>query len=219
MLIYYFIVDLKIKRNFMLFTRNYLALCMIILASQFAMAQDTLVFINGREIPASNIKLQDDQVIYNSLKRPGKIKSAESYNIFSIKYASGDETLIYKPDTLIDDLSIEEMRMFVKGQQDALAYYNTTAVTVASSAIGLASGFTLQFFALAPPAIFATIVGASSPNMDRQPVRNKELLESPAYRSGYEAKARNMKIKKALIFGLGGALVGYAGFRVLEANE
>ena len=183
------------------------------------MAQDTLVFINGKEVPATNIKINDTQILYNPLNKPQKLKKAETYNIFSIKHDTGVETLIYQQDTLIDDLSLEEMRLFVQGQQDALKYFNTTAVTATSTVIGVASGLTLQFFALVPPAVFATIVGASSPKMEQQPIQDKSLLQSEAYRSGYEAKARNMKIKKALIFGIGGAIIGYAGFRVIEAND
>lgn len=190
----------------------------LLVFSDIMLAQDTLIFINGRRIPATNVKLSDSQILFNPLNKPQKLKKAEAYNIFSIKHPNGDETLIYMQDTLTDDLTIDQMRMFVKGQQDAMEYFNPTAVTVASIVVGAASG-PLQIFSLAPPAVFATIVGASSPDMDRQPVPDKQLLESPEYRMGYESKARNIKIKKALIFGLSTAVASWVTFSVIERND
>ena len=186
--------------------------------SDIMLAQDTLIFINGKRIPATNVKLSDSQIFFNPLNKPQKLKKAEAYNMFSIKHPNGDETLIYKQDTLTDDLNVDQMRMFVKGQQDAMEYFNPTAVTVTSVLIGAASG-PLQIFSLAPPAVFATVVGASSPDMERQPVPDKQLIESEEYRMGYEAKARNIKIKKALIFGLSSALVSWVTFSVIERND
>jgi hypothetical protein len=206
---------MKILMRFGIFL---LLLLLLMVISPAILAQDTLIYINGKKEVAKNVRLADTQIHYSPAQKPQHLKKVETYNIFAIRYGNGSETVMYSQDTLTDDFSIEQMRMFVKGQQDAIQYYNPTAVSVSSAIIGVGSGLFLQFFALAPPAVFATIVGASSPKMERQPV-DRDLLNSEEYRMGYETKARNIKIKRALIYGIGGALVGYAGFRVIEANQ
>ncbi|MGI8893820.1 MAG: hypothetical protein ACR2GN_10245 [Bacteroidia bacterium] len=194
--------------------------CLILLFIPFASeAQDTLIFINGKKEVGSNVKVADTQVHYNPVSKPHHVKKVEVYNVFAIRHSNGNETIVYSQDTLVDDLSLEQMRMFVRGQQDARQYFNAIPVTITSAVIGVGSGVAFQFFGLIPPAVFATLVGASSPRMERQPVPQRELLESPEYKMGYEAKARNIKIKRALIYGIGGAIVGYAGLKVVKAND
>lgn len=203
----------------MRFFTFFISFLLLLVCSFATNAQDTLIFINGKKVTANNIKLADTQVHYNPVSGTTRIKKAETYNIFSIKRADGTETYIYQQDTLTDDLSLEQMKMFVKGQQDAREYYNPIAITVTSAVIGVTSGLTLQFFALVPPALFATIVGASTPDVSDHTVFNPELFSSPEYLMGFESKARNIKIKRALIYGIGGAILGYAAFRVVEANQ
>ena len=196
-----------------------LCLLVIVCSHSYTNAQDTIIFINGKKVVATETKLADTHLHYNPVNGTAKIKKAEAYNIFSIKHADGTETYIYQQDTLTDDMSLEQMKMFVRGQQDAREYYNPITVTVSSAVIGVGSGLFLQFFALVPPAAFATIVGAATPDVTRQTVSDRELLKSPEYLMGYESRARNIKIKRALIYGIGGALIGYAGFRIKKANE
>ncbi len=177
------------------------------------LAQDKIVFIDGRIIPATDIVINDDIITYHKTARSSaKQYKAQPYNVFAIEYADGTERLIYAQDTMSDDLNIEQMRMFVRGQQDAVTYYNKIPVIVASAIVGVASGPTLKFFGAVPPALFATFVGAASPNMSKQHVSDKAFLDSPEYNMGYEAKVRNIKIRRALVFGLGGFVVSYAAF-------
>ena len=57
--------------------------------------------------------------------------------MFSISYADGTERVIYERDSLDPvDFSVEQMRMFIRGEQDADRYYKNTTNKVAAFLIG-----------------------------------------------------------------------------------
>ncbi|MBP6334022.1 MAG: hypothetical protein KA444_01020 [Bacteroidia bacterium] len=264
----------------------------IFLLSKQAFAQDTLIMFNGRIIPAASVEFQEDKIRYQKLctenpskpadnqgsqdgkqdKKKVKLKSMDAERVFSIKYRDGSERVLYTPDTTgLLEFNIEEMRLFILGEQDATKYYKNNLNKGIGFGLGAAAGF-LGFYGIAVPPLYATIMGSFTPNLDKKlrkqnamrdtkmvldnmskpspPVAksndpltdteyqsalkvyevalkdyntasanyNKaakdhsrhiyfsdtELLKRNEYREGYERKARDRKIRNAMLSGLAG---------------
>lgn len=181
-------------------------------------AQDTLFLLGGKTIVARNIEVGGYRVSYMGLKEGSKLKSVRIENLFSIKHANGSEQMFYVPDSLEeDDFTVDQMRMFIRGEQDALAYYKNTPNKLAAFAAG--GGVSLfGFYGIIGPAIYSTVVGSFSPDMSKQKVSDPALIQVEEYREGYQRKVRDKKIKNSLLFGLAGFAVGVATFSIATHN-
>lgn len=172
-----------------------------------ARAQDTLLLINGHKMVVKSIELNDYTISYRT---PGKnrLRTINPYRVFSIVYADGTERVIYQRDSLDQaDFSIEQMRMFIRGEQDADRYYRNTPNKIAATLIGAgASYFTI--YGLVIPPLYATVVGSFSPKIENHRA-DSLLLHISEYREGYERKARDRKIRNALISGMAGFVTGF----------
>ena len=173
-----------------------------------AFARDTIVLINGKSIPVKSSDLKDYSIFYRKPTPNTKLKTIDPERVFSIRYKDGNERVIYYSDTLDPvDFKPEEMRMFIKGEQDADKYYKNNFNKGTAFVLGAGGGL-LGFYGLAVPPLYATIVGAFSPKMEKQKVSDPALLQNNIYREGYEKKARDRKIRNAMIGGLIGFVAG-----------
>ncbi len=153
-----------------------------LLICQFCQAQDTIVLITGKTIPVKSVDFHDYTIDYRTLDGR-KLKSIDAGRVFSIKYPNGAERVIFRSDSLdAADFSEDEMRRFIKGEQDARDFYrNRTAKFVGFAVGGGATMF--GFFGLPIPLLFSTGIGGFSPD-----------------------------VKKNLSFKIGGNAVSSAGF-------
>src|SRR4051812_14897951 len=111
------------------------AFLIFIFAAMRVSAQDTLMLINGKTIIAQSIDLKDYSIAYRTNDSKGKLKTIHPERVFSIKFKDGTERLVYVPDTLDPlEFKVEEMRAFIKGEQDARKIYHNNAVKVAGFA-------------------------------------------------------------------------------------
>ena len=194
----------------LLFSLFFFTLC-----SGTLLAQDTLVLINGKTILVKSVDLKDYTIAYRKMEPKSKLKTIDPERVFSIRYKDGTERIIYYSDTLDPvDFKPEEMRMFIKGEQDADKYYKNNFNKGTAFVLG-ASGGLLGFYGLAVPPLYATIVGAFSPKMEKQKVSDPALLQNNIYREGYEKKARDRKIRNAMIGGLVGFVAGSVAFSII----
>lgn len=182
-------------------------------------SQDSLgkfILMNGKEI--SNIKILNigaQSISYQNLNN-NKIKKIYKDNVFAVNYVNGKENVIYKRDSIFNDLTVEQMRMLIKGFKDGRekhknysSYFIGFAAGVAGPIIASVSFGTLAPF---PPAAGIFVCGITAPNMNKEPVE-KKYLNNEEYLMGYQKKARGKKTRHALI----GALVGFAtGFAILK---
>ena len=172
-----------------------------------ARAQDTLLLINGHKMVVKSVDLKDYTIAYRTLGK-NRLRTIDPYRVFSIVYADGTERVIYERDSLDPvDFSVEQMRMFIRGEQDADRYYKNTTNKVAAFLIGGgASYFTI--YGLVIPPLYATIIGSFSPRIEKYQT-DINLLNVSEYREGYERKARDRKIRNALIGGMAGFVTGF----------
>jgi hypothetical protein len=189
-----------------------LAVIFLVFVSVQCSAQDTLLFINGKILTVKNAEVRADRIHYETQKN--KEKNISLYRVFSIKSASGDERVVYERDTLdANDFTIEDMRMFIRGEQEADLYYHNTPNKVISSVVGAASGM-LTIYGLVVPPLYATFVAGITPDIDKHEVSDPALKQLLPFREGYESKARRNKIRNSLIYGFGGFVVGFAAYSV-----
>ena len=165
-----------------------------LLASLNVMAQDKIILINGRILEVKSVDLGGDVIAYRTMKK-NKLKKMNPDRAFSVQFADGTERVVYVRDSLDPtDFTADEMRMFIKGEQEASANYQNTGNQIASAAVGAASGL-LTIYGLVIPALYSTVVGSFSPNIQKQKVSDPALRDNLIFREGYEKKCRDRKIQ------------------------
>ncbi len=186
--------------------------------SFYSKAQDTLVLMSGKTIVAKNVELGGYYLSYYTMKEKSKQKRFDLQNVFSIKYAGKPERIIYEPDSLEqDDYNVDQMRMYIKGEQDAIKYYKNNLNKLGAFAFGGVSAY-FSFYGIIGPAVYSTVIGSFIPDIQTQKVSDPALLRVDEYRAGYEKKIRENKTKNAILYGLAGFAAGVATFVVVKNN-
>jgi len=186
----------------------------VFLIAVSASAQDKIILINGNVLEVRNVEIKDNTISFQSMKKE-KRKKIDPYRVFSVQYANGKEDVVFVTDPLDpNDFKPEEMRMFIKGEQEAKIYYHNTGNKIAAAVIGASAGM-LTIYGIVVPALYSTVVGSFSPNVYKHEVSDPALRENLNFREGYERKCRDRKIRNSLLFGFGGFFVGFTAFAIL----
>ena len=186
-------------------------------------AQDKVLMTNGK-ILEGKVNAVNDDVISFSFPKGKKMKQIDldSYRVFSILYKGSEEKVIYVYDTLQDNhYTVEEMRYFVYGQQDAWRGYKPVFPIVLGGLIGGIGAYVIgdAFPVIAVPfASYLTTMLLTRTEIDVATVRNKKYLESKAYVDGYTRISQAKKNRNALWGSLLGSAIGLS-VAVLESSE
>ncbi len=193
-------------------TKLFLLIVFLFPLTESCLAQNKILLINGKVIDAENYNVGEIFVTYKKTgdKRNGS-RAVDRYDVFSITNMDGTEQVLYQPvDSL--DFSIDEARLYIKGEQIAKEYYNSKGASVSSAIIGAGSSI-LYFYALPIPMIYGVVLGRFNPKKMHLPENfDPSLASSEAFRIGYEKSARNIKIQKSLKWGYIGLGAGLAGW-------
>ncbi|MCX6274068.1 MAG: hypothetical protein NTV09_02515 [Bacteroidetes bacterium] len=197
---------------------KHIFLSLFLLVATMASAQDRIILINGDVLDVKNVELKDNKVSFQLLNKE-KRKRINPDRVFSVQYATGAEQIVFEPDPLDpNDFKPEEMRLFIKGEQDAKLYYHNTGNKIVSAAVGAGAGL-LSIYGLVVPALYSTVVGSFSPNVQKHNVSDPGLRDNLNYREGYERQCRERKIRNSLVYGFGGFVVGFAAFAIFLPNN
>lgn len=197
---------------------KHIFLSLFLLLTTMVWAQDKIILINGDVLDVKNVELKDNKVSFQLLNKE-KRKRINPERVFSVQYATGAEQIVFEPDPLDpSDFKPEEMRMFIKGEQDAKLYYHNTGNIIVSAAVGAGAGL-LSIYGLVVPALYSTVVGSFSPNVQKHKVSDPGLRDNLNYREGYERQCRDRKIRNSLVYGFGGFVVGFAAFAIFLPNN
>jgi hypothetical protein len=174
--------------------------------------QDTITLLNGKTVTAEVLNADSLSITYNFKKKRKTVKKTISSEIvFDILYADGHIDTIYYPNPDIDQyLSVENMHLFILGEQDASEYYKTTLTSVFGVVFGIGGGYILsnRIYVAAVPLIYTVGAGVSTIKMKGLGARSSSILSHPAYQEGYIKTARSKKAFAALGSSLVGTLVG-----------
>lgn len=178
---------------------------------------DKIVLLSGKVLDNVQVttftEIQIKYVDRNSRKKTERF--IDKYRVFSVEYSNGKEEVIYEYDTLMEnDFTVDEMRHFIQGEQDAMAYYHPRLNTLLAGVLSAAGGYALasSFFVVTVP--FASTVIASLPKVKIRPekVSDPKLLAQPTYILGYERVAKSHKIQNALKGSVLGVAAGISAF-------
>jgi hypothetical protein len=205
----------------------------------FVHAQDTLLLLNGKEVAADSIGFNGHTIYlkYNNVKGLRKVISLVKYTFdkhdgtafhpththqinpykaFSIRKAAGDEQIVFVPDPSDPmDFTIDQMRMFIKGEQDADRYYKNNVNKAAAFAVGVGSSL-LTIYGVVIPPLYATAIGSFTPRMNVRNGHDSPFRDDPVYCEGYQRKMRDRKIRNALVSGLVGFASGFITLTIIN---
>lgn len=180
--------------------------------------KDTVLLMNGDAVICTVIDTTNGLTSIKNPKNPKKNITLENDRIFSIKYPSG-EVVMYVYDTLIgNEFTVDEMRYFIYGEQDADHNFKAKGCLFIGAAVGLLSGVTGSFLCPIPPFAFAALSGIPKVKIKHSTVSNPEYLKHDPYLMGYERVARKKRKLKSLIGGGIGLAVGLGTFGVLKST-
>jgi hypothetical protein len=194
-------------------------LSVIFLLFTFAVkAQDKIILLSGKVITAKSVALDGYTIAYRPVGEKTKLKKVDPEGVFSVQYADGSEKIIFIRD-MTDSLeySVEQMRMFIKGEQDAALYYKNNLNKGEGFLFGVGASF-FGIYGLVIPPIYGIVTSAPHINMERMKVSDEALLNDFDYREGYKSKVRSRKTRNGILSGFAGFVVGFVAFAVIGNN-
>lgn len=178
-------------------------------------SQDRILLMNGETIEAKVIGQSTLEVRYLTTRKNGDLKerAEPTEEVFSVTDSLGRERIWYFYDTVFgNDLTIEQMRWFLKGEQDARKGYKPIWPMVGSFATGagLVIGLNWEMNGLFVPPITAGIMAAPRVHVTRGSITDPLMEGDPYYATGYARVGRSKRVIRCLIASFIGVGVGLA---------
>lgn len=186
-----------------------------LLCSSLQAQENRSILLMTGKVLEGNVTGQDTMYLYYDLvKKSGKTKpkKVDLERVFSINGPEGEEKVIYYMDTVVGNyFTIDEMRFYIQGEQDASKYYHANWTIAAGLPITAGLGFVLSgtAFSFAVPFVYLVSTGIPAYKINREKIPSSHLVTEPAYVLGYERTARNKRLFKSLFTGLVGTAIGF----------
>jgi hypothetical protein len=199
---------------------RFLFITLICLISFSSRSQDTITLLTGHTIIAKIYQENEAVITCEFVKKKVEQRLIlDSYRVFSIKYANGEEKVFYEQDSTKGNwFTVDEMRYFIYGEQDAMKGYKSPMTTI----LGVIAGAGAGFFAMESLILFGAPLVYTTGNIlpyiiiDRKTVRDEKLLEQDTYVQGYERVARSKKIQNALKSSAAGLALGIGAYFLVK---
>lgn len=187
-------------------------------------SQDKILLISGKTIEGKILNIGEDTIRFQFRNKEKTEESfVESYRVFSINYDNGKEKIIYKYDsTTVNDRSIEELRNFIAGEQDALKGYKPAFAGLLPFLISGAITFVMKgSFAIivVPFLTYMAFVVLFRAGIDKHSVRDPKLLSNPDYIEGYKRIAKSKINRNALWGSIIGTGVGFGIYMISKSES
>lgn len=186
-------------------------------------AQDTLLLMSGQKLSGT---ISDDtgaNIFLDGLKKNGKSKEYKLYktDVFSVTKSGQLETVLYSKDSLIgNDYSVDQMRYFLYGENDARTGFKTLPTMIGGFALGLAGSSFVTGRSPIGLALFPTVysLGMQIPiiSIRAETISNADYKRFETYKEGYNKVARSKKFIHSFISTFAGVA---AGIVIVEATE
>jgi hypothetical protein len=187
-----------------------------------AVAQDKILFLNGKELSGKLL----DKTKYEFTFQDEKSREfvIDKYRVFSYTQNNKENT-VYEFDTLSGNfLKVEDMQLFVYGERDAYSSFKPQLTNGIGFAIGGAAGYLMQkdngFLYITIPLGYTigTLLFPTKVNQKR--LTDTQYLKEDEYLRGYERVARSKRTQGALKSSFIGMGVGFLiGFIVNGSSE
>ena len=145
----------------------------VLLTGIVCQAQDTIILITGRTFIVKSVEIGEYSIAYQKIdkKDPSaktRVRNIDPERVFAVHFKNGTEKVVFQTDTFdTADFTVEEMRKFIKGEQDAREFYHNQSPKILGLAVGAGSSI-FTFYGLIGPPLFSTILGSFSPNVDKK---------------------------------------------------
>jgi len=143
----------------------------------------------------------------------GRERQEPTSDVFSVTDSLGRERIWYFYDTIFgNDLTVDEMRWFIKGEQDARDGYKPTWYTVGGFLFGagttIAANLEVNAFFLPP--IYAGAMMLPRVNVTRGSIRDPLMEGNDHYAYGYARVGKTKRVVRGLLSTFAGVAVGLA---------
>lgn len=197
---------------------------LLLLAVFSCSAQDKINLMNGSSLDGRVIGASSLSIRYQFVKKSGKMKLDEvpTERVFSTVDSTGKETVWYFQDMMLgNEYSIEEMRWFLKGQQDARDGYKSPWATWGGFALsaGLVIGLDMEVNSLFIPPVWTGIVALPRVNVTRGSLRDPGMEGNELYAYGYAGVGRTKRVLRGLVGSFAGVAVGLLTRQVINNNQ
>jgi|GEM_PF-6245764 len=114
---------------------------LLFLVIDSAAQQDTILFMNGQIQPCKILSSDGTDVTFEFKKRKKlKVKNVHKSELFGI-VEKGERSIYYTMNAIVgDDLSVQEVEIFMAGQRDAKDNFNVVPVWLGGLSFGVLSG-------------------------------------------------------------------------------
>ena len=184
--------------------RVQLALSIVLVLTAGVCAQDNILLMNGRVISGKVLGQSTLEVRYlvPNGKAPPRERQEPTEEVFSVTDSLGRERVWYFHDTIFgNDLTVDQMRSFIKGQQDARDGYRPTWTTVGGFVFGagtvIAANLEMNSFFLPP--IYAVGMTLPRVNVTRGSIRDPYMEGDMDYAYGYARVGRTKRVVHGLL--------------------
>jgi len=182
-----------------------------IFSSCSLMAQDKLLFLNGKEIKGKLIAKTNYEFTFKTNKNKQFV--IDKYRIFSYTQ-NNKEKIVYEFDTLSGNfLKVKDMQYFVYGERDAQQTFGTKFVTLTGFAFGFTTGYLMyrdqSFLYIAAPLIFTVITLPFGTRVRQHKLTDTTYIKEDEYLRGYNRVAKGKRTQNALKSSLVGMGVGF----------
>ncbi|MGZ4034672.1 MAG: hypothetical protein ACXVPU_04995 [Bacteroidia bacterium] len=181
--------------------------------------KDTILLLNGAVVIGSVIDTTNGVTSIKNPKDSIKNIIIENDRIFSIKNPKG-ESIMYVYDTILgNEFTIDEMRYFIYGEQDAEKGFKAKGAFWGNMLLGAASGITGSFFCPLPPFAFTALSGVPKVKIKHSTVKDPDYLKHDTYLMGYERVGRKKRKISSLVGGGIGLGVGIGTAIILKSTH
>ncbi len=177
--------------------------------------QDRIQLMNGETIDAKVVGQSTLEVRYIETRKNGKVRerAEPTEEVFSVTDSLGRERIWYFYDTVFgNDLTIDQMRWFIKGEQDARAGYKPLWPMVEAFAVGagLTIGLNLETNGLFIPPLTAAAMSLPRVHITPGSITDPLMEGDEYYATGYARVGRSKRVVRSLVAAFVGVGVGLA---------
>lgn len=177
--------------------------------------QNYIHLMNGQIIETPRLLGQSTlEVRYLEKKKDRLIERAEpTESVFSVVDSLKREKIWYFQDTLFgNDFTVDQMRFYIKGEQDARAGYKPIWPMIGGFAgsAGLVIGLDLEVMAIPIPLVYAGLMSFPRVHVTKGSLTDPLLEGDDYYAYGYGRAGKGKRVMKCLWSSLAGVAVGLA---------
>lgn len=144
-------------------------------------------------------------------------------DIFSMQKAGQEEEILYALDDVLGDwMTVDEMRIYMAGEQDARDNFKANGVFYAGMPVGAVVAYLAQgglILTLGGPVLYTLLQLAPNIRIKEETITNLVHQYNEIYALGYERVARSKQMVQALKGSAIGMVLGLVGYFVYPLEE